>query len=231
MAAFGCRAEALQRATALSDAGAHAQALAVLERALEHGLDDAQLQNARGWALENLVPPRLADARAAYEAAVALDAGQLWARLGLATVLGQLGRSAECPAIYRDLVDQATLRAACETEYLELLGWCQYRLGRLAEAAATFRRALAIDDAWVAVHFDLGLALLVSGAADLALTQYRHGLRCLAGCGPAAQAGPLKVALDDLDEAGQQHPSIAAAALRLRELLQPARPVASNSDA
>lgn len=212
---------ALQRAAELSEAGAHESALVLLDRTLEMHLGAAELHTARGWALENLAPARLAEARAAYEAAVALDARQLWASVGLATVLGQLGRSDLCPPIYRDVVEQASVRALREPEYHELLGWCQYRLGRLEEAAATFARALAIDDAWVSVRFDLGLVLLLLGDTDAATLHYRGGLCSLAERGPNLQAGPLKVALDDLIEALRQHPSVAAApaSARVRELL------------
>ena len=99
-------AEILQRASELSDSGAHGHALALLDGALESYPGDAEVHTARGWALENLEPARLVDARAAYEAAVAIDAGQLWARVGLATVLGQLGLSHLCPPI----LDDALLR-------------------------------------------------------------------------------------------------------------------------
>lgn len=214
-------AQVLQRAAELSEAGAHEPALALLDRTLEKHPDAAELHTARGWALENLAPARLAEARVAYEAAVALDARQLWASVGLATVLGRLGLADLCPPIYGDVVEQATARAPQEPEYHELLGWCQYRLGRLDEAAATFARALAIDAAWVSVRFDLGLVLLLLGDTDAATLHYRAGLCSLAERGLASSAGPLRVALDDLAEALRQHPSAAAAPApaRVREQL------------
>jgi len=221
-------AEILQRASELSDSGAHGHALAQLDGALETYPGDAEVHTARGWALENLEPARLVDARAAYEAAVAIDAGQLWARVGLATVLGRLGLSHLCPPIYRDVIGQAAARAPREPELIELLGWCQYRLGQLDEAADTFRGALGIDDAWVAVHFDLGLVLHLLGDAAGAGIHYRLGLRALAERAASLQAGPLKVALDDLDDALLRHPSVAAEAAPLREQLARALQAASN---
>jgi tetratricopeptide (TPR) repeat protein len=211
--------EILRCAADLGEGGEHARAAVLLERALEAHPNNAPLHTARGWALENLGSTRWAEARIAYECAIALDANELWAQVGLATVLGQIGESALCQPIYRDLAERAGVRAAQEPEYLELLGWCQYRLGRLAEAGATFTCALAIDDAWVSVRFDLGLVLLLSGDAHTAARHYGNALCTLANRGLNLRTGPVKVALDDLDEAVLAHPGATAAAAPLRQRL------------
>lgn len=224
MAAFGCEpvadrqdaaaapqlGTALQHAAELSEAGAYEPALALLDCALAVHADAADLYTARGWALENLTPPRCAEARDAYRCALALDPRQLWAQVGLATVLGQLGETASCPPIYREAAKQAHERAAQEPEYLELIGWCEYRLGRLDDAAATFARALAIDAGWISVRFDLGLVRLLLGDGDEAAQHYRDGLATLAKPDVPTRTGSLKVALDDLDEALQQQPAVGA---------------------
>lgn len=210
--AEGDAARALERAAGLGEGGAHAQALALLDRALEgcRGPDAAALHAARGWALENLGPGCRAEARAAYERAVALDRGQLWARLGLATLLGQDGREDEAAAICRDLEQEAAARLAREPEYHELIGWCRYRLGRLADAAAAFERALAVDADWVSARFDLALVRLLLGDGAAAQRHCEEGLRSLRRRDAALRAGPLRVAIDDLDEALQRQPRAVA---------------------
>ncbi len=206
-------AEILHRASALGEAGRHRQALALLDRQLQRTPDDADLHTARGWALENLGPPALPDACAAYETAIALDAGQCWARVGLATVLGPLGRPERCAPLYRDAIERALPRAAQEPEYLELIGWCRFRLGELDRAVDAFRDALAVDAGWVSVHFDLGLVLLLQGEADAAAGHYRQGLEALGRRAPAARLGALQVALDDLDEVLAARAATAAASV------------------
>lgn len=217
--------EVCRRAADLGEAGAHERSLALLDHALGFHPGHAALHTARGWALENLSPPRWDEARRAYEAAIALDAEDLWAHLGLASVLGQLGESVQCAPIYRDLVERARRRASLEPEYFELLGWCQYRLGRLDDAAATFRHALTLDGAWASVRFDLALVLLLSGQSHSADLHYGHTVRLLSKRGSEATLGAVRVALDDLDEALRVHPWAAAAAAparqRLVEALQP----------
>lgn len=215
------RAALRQRADELNEAGAHGEALACLDRALALHPDDARLHTARGWAIENIEPVQLAEARTAYEAAIALDPDELWASVGLATVLGRLGEAWRCPSIYREVVERAGPRTAREPETIELLGWCLYRLGKLDAAAETFRRALAIDDTWISVRFDLGLVLLLLGDAEQATGHYRCGLQSLAGRDPGPSSAALKIALEDLDDALQQHPALAAmpGSIRLRAQL------------
>ena len=215
-------AQALTRACELGETGAHAEALRVLDQAVEADPDTAALHAARGWALENLEPAHMPQAHAAYRRAVALDPEDLWARLGLATVLEQLGHAADGAALYRTLVLEAPARVLREPELLELLGWCQYRLGLLDAATATFERALARDKTWVSVHFDLGLVALLRGDVTKALEHYRLGAQVLAARAPGRRAGPLKVALDDLDAALQPWPlsgGLAAAAMTIRTSL------------
>ncbi len=217
----------LERASALSEAGAHEQALALLDAALrtESALAGgvARLHAARGWALENLGAARRPEARGAYEAALALDNGDLWARLGLATVLGKLDQAEVAQALYRDLVHQAGARAGVEPEYIELLGWCEYRMGRFDAAIGSFQRALAIDPDWLSVRFDLGLVLLIRGDGEGALAHYAKGLtQCRHGAAPGSGRAALKVALDDFDDAWRNTSALGfnPPAREIRALLQ-----------
>ena len=204
----------LEHAERLGEAGAYGEALQVLDRALVHHPDDARVHAARGWVIENIEPVRLDEARCAYQTAVALDPDELWAGVGLATVLGRLGQAGRSEAIYRELVEQVAPRTANAPELLELLGWCLYRLGRFDEAAETFRRALAIDADWVSVRFDLGLVLLQRGDADAAAAQAQRALHSLDGRPAKARAAALRLALEDLDDAMHLNPGTASTRLR-----------------
>jgi Flp pilus assembly protein TadD len=224
----GAIAQRVAHANALCEAGAYGEALALLDRMFAIECADPEVHSARGWALENLGPARLPEARHAYESAIALDASRLWARLGLANVLGQLGEAGSCACLYQDAIEQAAARTAREPDLLELIGWSQYRLGWLDDAIATFRRALSLDEAWVSVRFDLGLALLVRGDEDKASQEYEAGLACLTAREPGRRLGPLSVALADLDDALVRLRSASQAVGRIRARL--ARTVNQQGD-
>ena len=189
----------LDRASALSDAGDHLAALALVDRVLALDPGRAEAHVARGWALESLGPEHLTQARDAYAEAVRLDPDALWAKEGLANVLRRLGRSREADALAAEVVTLALGLPERDTETLELQGWCEYELGRLADAERTFRRALDADPDLVAVRFDLGLVLLCAGRAQEALAAYAHGLADAQRLGDVA--GLVRTALEDLEEA------------------------------
>jgi tetratricopeptide (TPR) repeat protein len=196
----------LDRASALSDAGDHLAALALVDQvlALEPGLVAAHV--ARGWALESLGPEHLLDAREAYAEAVRLDPEALWAKEGFANVLRRLGRSAEADALAAEVVSQALALPERDTEVLELQGWCEYELDRLVDAEGTFRRALDLDPDLVAVRFDLALVLLCAGRAAEAVEAYGDGLADARRLGGVA--GLVRTALEDLDAALARRPEI-----------------------
>lgn len=232
LAAAASAEQALQRASELGESGRHAAALAVLERALQDHGASADLHAACGWALENASPPRWADARAAYEQALALTPGHPWAGIGLATTLARLGHGAACAPLYATAAEQASARAADEPELLEALGWCQYRLGRLDAAADTFERALGLDPAWISVRFDLGLVGLLRGDGHAA-SHYEAAIDALAQRSAECRIGPLRIAFDDLEEAldgaaTDAAPRLAARACGIRERLVQALQVATT---
>jgi Flp pilus assembly protein TadD len=201
-------AQVIRHANRLAEGGAYREALAVLDPKIEMHCDDAEFHTTRGWALENLGPARMPEARREYETAIALDPSQLWAHAGLANVLAHFGEAAESARIHQYLITQAAGRAEQQPDLLELIGWCQFRLERLDEAVESFRRALSLDKTWVSVRFDLGLALLVGGDEDKATREYQTGLAHLGLREPGQRLGPLLVATDDLEEALRRIPSV-----------------------
>jgi Flp pilus assembly protein TadD len=195
---------ALERADAYAAAGEYARALTEAERAiaLDPGLAKAHTQ--RGWDLENLGSMRLSEARDAYETALELDPGELWAALGLATVLTRFGEVDAAEQLYRVVVAEAPPRLAAEPTLGEALGWAQYRVGMHSAAIDTLRRAAEADPDDVAVRLDLSLVLLVAGRRDEALDVLGRAI----DDGDAGTRGHLAVALDDLEATLAERPGL-----------------------
>ncbi len=196
----------LQHAEALNDAGRYGEALVALERILVSEPDNVKARVAGAWALENLGPERLIEARDAYREAVRLDPTELWAKEGLSNVLRRLGHPDEARALCAEVVDEARARQERDDDMLELLGWCEYRLGRFDEAVEVFREALEGDPELLAVRFDHALTLLCAGHGTDALREYRAGLETAASL--TRVRGLVAVALDDLDEALAELPDL-----------------------
>jgi tetratricopeptide (TPR) repeat protein len=202
--------KALARSAALSDAGQHAQALQCLDAAGDAAPHCAQWHSARGWALENLGAARLVQARAAYEAALALDSCEPWALLGLASVLGQLGLEDQSVGRLKQALDAAVPRTQEDLALLELVGWCHYRLGALDAACRHFEQALGTDADWLSVRLDLALVLLLQGRTEEALGQYGLCVAALDAPGGSARIGIAMVAVDDIDDALRRWPTMPA---------------------
>ena len=220
--AKGPVADGLGRAEALSDAGEYAAALQELESVLLDGPASAEIHTARGWALENLGPERLPDARGAYESALRLDPGALWAKEGLANVLRRMGLIADADRLCREVVDEGLQRADDELDLLELVGWCQLRLGLADDAVATLRTALERDGRWIAVRFDLALAMLCAGDRSRSFLEYSRGVHQAVNGGVERLRGVVRVALDDLEESLAERPALATTreAIAARDLLR-----------
>lgn len=211
--------DALERVWSLADAGDHGAALAEADRLIATRPDLSEAHTARGWALENLGPGRLPEAREAYLEALRLGPDDLWAKEGLSTVLRRLDRPAEADALCAEVVEAARRRDA-SADVLEVRGWCEYRLGRLEDAEAALREALTLEPTSVSVRLDLGLVLLCEGRTEEALAAYASGADEARRSG--RMAGVVAVALDDLDEALAERETLRRdpAAERARGLLR-----------
>ena len=104
---------------------------------------NAAVHTARGWALENLGPERLGDARAAYEQALALNDGAMWAKEGLANVMRRMGHTDEADRLCVEVIEEGRRRYHDEEDLWELVGWCELRLGRYDDAVAHAPRSAA----------------------------------------------------------------------------------------
>jgi protein O-GlcNAc transferase len=195
---------ALERSDALAAAGEYARALIEAERAIALEPDLAEAHTQRGWALENLGSMRLSEAREAYETALELDRRDLWAALGLATVLTRFGELDAAAELYRLVVTEAPSRIEAEPDLGEALGWAQYRVGMYSVAVQTLRRSAERDPSDVAVRLDLSLVLLVEGFRDEALDELRSAIDDAS----AGTRGHLAVALDDLEATLAERPGL-----------------------
>jgi Flp pilus assembly protein TadD len=215
-------AEGLGRAEELASAGDYRGALRELDRQLMEHAQEPSVHTARGWALENLGVEALPEARVAYRRALELDPGALWAKEGLSNVLRRLGDLDEANRLAREVIEEGTLRCDKEIDLLELVGWCQLRLGEFASAVATLRRALELDGRWTAVRFDLALALLCAGDRTRAFLEYQRGVHQAVNGGVERLAGIVRMGLDDLEECLAERPALAGTreALAARDLLR-----------
>jgi len=220
--AKGPVAPGLGRAEALSEAGDYAAALQELDLAMTQGPLSAAVYTARGWALENLGPERLPEARSAYEDALALDGTAMWAKEGLSNVLRRLGYAREADRLCEEVVVEGRCRYESEEDLWELVGWCELRLGRYQDAVATLSEALRRDGRWIAVRFDLALALLCAGERSRAFLEYSRGVHQAVNGGVERLRGCLRVALDDLEESLAERPALGTTreAIAARDLLR-----------
>jgi len=215
-------AAGLGRVEALSDAGEYAAALEELELVMAEGPTSADVYTARGWALENLGPERLDEARTAYEDALALDRDAMWAKEGLSNVLRRLGHTRQADRLCEEVVVEGRQRYGLEEDLWELVGWCELRLGRYQDAVSTLSEALRRDGRWIAVRFDLALALLCAGQRSRAFLEYSRGVHQAVNGGVERLRGCLRVALDDLEESLAERPALRTTreAVAARDLLR-----------
>jgi Flp pilus assembly protein TadD len=215
-------AAGLGRVEELSDAGDYEAALSELDRQLEEHPFEPAVHTARGWALENLGPSGLPQARAAYLRALELDPTALWAKEGLSNVSRRMGDADEADRLAREVIDEGIPRCAEEIDLLELVGWCQLRLGEYDRAVVTLRRALELDGRWTAVRFDLALALMCVGERGRAFLEYQRGIHQAVNGGVERLRGVVRMGLDDLEECLSERPALAATreAIAARDLLR-----------
>lgn len=224
-------AEGLGRVEELAEAGRYEAALEELDRqVVEHPLEPA-VHTARGWALENLGAEGLAGACAAYARALELDPTALWAKEGLSNVYRRMGDVDEANRLAQAVIDEGTPRAEKEIDLLELIGWCQLRLGLYREAVVTLRKALELDGRWTAVRFDLALALMCEGDRGRAFLEYQRGIHQAVNGGVERLRGVVRMGLDDLEECLAERPALAGTreAIAARDLLRSTLRVASKT--
>ena len=170
-------------------------------------------------------------ARAAYLRALELDPTALWAKEGLSNVSRRIGDVDEANRLAREVIDEGIPRCDEEIDLLELVGWCQLRLGEYDRAVVTLRRALELDGRWTAVRFDLALALMCVGDRGRAFLEYQRGIHQAINGGVERLRGVVRMGLDDLEECLSERPALAATreAIAARDLLRSTLRMASRT--
>ncbi|HZB79125.1 MAG TPA: hypothetical protein VE522_04700 [Actinomycetota bacterium] len=224
-------AEGLGHVEELSEAGRYEAALEELDRQVEVHPFEPAVHTARGWALENLGSDGLPAARDAYARALELDPTALWAKEGLSNVYRRMGDIEEANRLARAVIEEGMPRAEREIDLLELVGWCQLRLGLYRQSVETLRRALELDGRWTAVRFDLALALMCVGERGRAFLEYQRGIHQAVNGGVERLRGVVRMGLDDLEECLAERPALAATreAIAARDLLRSTLRVAAQT--
>jgi tetratricopeptide (TPR) repeat protein len=133
-----------------------------------------------------------------------------------------MGHPREADRLCEEVIEEGRRRYDEEEDLWELVGWCELRLGRHEDAVATLREALRRDGRWIAVRFDLALALLCAGERSRAFLEYSRGVHQAVNGGVDRLRGCLRVALDDLEESLTERPALATTreAIAARDLLR-----------
>ena len=142
-----------------------------------------------------------------------------------------MGLLAEADRLCEEVVTEGTARYEREEDLWELVGWCQLRLGRYEDAVATLREALNRDGRWIAVRFDLALALLCASERSRSFLEYSRGVHQAVNGGVDRLRGVVRVALDDLEESLAERPALAGTreAIAARDLLRSTLRAASQT--
>jgi len=114
-----------------------------------------------------------AEARHAYEQALALDAGLADAHVNLGRLLHQRGDVARAEGHYRAAIGLAPADAVAHFNLAGLLE----ETGRAPDAVAAYQRALAADPDFADAHYNLGLLLDALGRRGPAMTHLRAARR------------------------------------------------------
>ncbi|MBP2316464.1 tetratricopeptide repeat protein [Azospirillum soli] len=161
----------------------------------------------------------LAGAERGYRAILQADPGHVEALHLLGVLAHQTGHDAEAARLIAEAIARANEKGGGKAEHHANLGLALHGLGRVAEAEAAYRRALALKEDYPEAQNSLGSALQDLGRLDEAIAHYRRALE-LRGAYPEAlvNLGTALHAQDRLEEA--------EASLRAALALDPADPLA-----
>lgn len=185
---------------------------------------------------------RTADARKAYEAALAANAGHVNARNGLATLYAEQGDYAHAIPIWQALTGQVTLESGPATAYLfGNMGYAYFLSGDYANAQAALEKACLLDPLNYRSWQHLGDTLYKRGEMDRARQMYRQAMALREHDFRAdyvtASSAPPAGAIDNAVKAEPQpDPQWASSEIRVRKdgmlelySLPPARPARSDT--
>lgn len=184
----------------LIDVGRYIQAIEVLDQALELDNRNADNWTRKGWALQQ-VGDRAAQAREAYESALAIDESNIWARKGRGDVRRELGEAGDSD--YELALSRALEAEANDPLTRAVAGWCHYGLRRYDEAVELFLSVLASSPGLISAQFDLALTMLSRGHASPALREYERAIAQLHSVHRLHRLGLATVAKRDVERERQ----------------------------
>jgi tetratricopeptide (TPR) repeat protein len=177
----------VQRATLAYQRGRLEEAISWLRQAVQRQPTWRNLVTLSGWEART---GELAAARRHLAGALRLVPGNTWVLAKMGEVELASGDLSRAEAIYRGLVAAGPQRSD-----LTNLGLIHFLLGRYAEAAADYRRALQIEPGHIAVTLDLADAEQALGHRREAAGLYRQVLAALDGKEHGASLLPIEKTL------------------------------------
>jgi tetratricopeptide (TPR) repeat protein len=116
----------------------------------------------------------------------------------LAECLLAVGRDDDARRTFQELHDRLSRRVHLDADDLNMQGWCLLRLGRTADAAAVFLRALAATDRAASVLLNLALASFLDEDIRQASILVYRAREELARLTAPTRRGVIAVAVNDL---------------------------------
>ena len=148
-------------------------ALKDVEQALELDANLLWVWAIKGWLFE-LLDHDARQCEQAYRRALEGNPDDLGALIGAAESLLRQDRRPDAEELFRRGLAVGRARAESDASAAAGLGWCLLRLGQCKEAAEALDDAVSRDESRIDAEFDLGLALLCCGRADVAVEEYRE---------------------------------------------------------
>ncbi len=164
----------------------------------------------------------MAEARAAYEAALTLDPKSAIAHIGYAVILVDQGKLSDAEAEYKKGIAIDPTEEVGATN----LGVLYTQQGRLDEAIAMYRLAINVNPYFADAHYNLAVTLQKKGDADGAVHEYREVIHIAPSFIPARlnlalllyKQGNVNAARDQFKTILQIDPSNTAAQSALRQI-------------
>ncbi|MFI6292425.1 tetratricopeptide repeat protein [Nonomuraea sp. NPDC050790] len=179
--------------------------VAAWDLAIEAGLEatapgrqvTAYCEEMLAWAYRYRETPDLELALAAYDRALALDAGSTGAMAGKGDTLFSMGAREGAEECYEAVLDALS---PYDPDHLSTRGWCLYRLGRYQESLDYYQQYQAVKpDRPSFLLFDLALLAWAEGDDEAARTAYDHALDQAFQETPQRTRGLIEVAIRDLE--------------------------------
>ncbi len=230
----------VQLGQVLTTIGSFDDAAEVLRRVADADENDMTAWETLGWALLFVDPPRLDEARTAWEHAAQLDRDNPWLQKGIADALHLKGETEAAAQLYgaaRQQVEAMRNEQMNEQkEVLPLIGWCAFRMSDFVTASRAFSEAVSVAPLPDSDQFDLALTIFCKGRLSRGVDQYETAIELVGPRHALVRRGLVTVAIMDFRQALRDHPQLdgtseAAAVTELLTTTLEALPVPARPEA